>query len=510
LYRIVVMNVPVGPDKDDTATFPRSAGVARMPSASYHNSPLLWSSNVTEGGCKSAMEYIRQLNVCRGFCAVAHNISKPIIHWAILERQGIGRFFETAVTTCLRAASLERPCLVDTTVRDPFFTLRSFISMPLDLDVLEEANAETDENSLLSRGEALELQDAIQRLQRPGASEWSLSDFPNNQNPTIFYRHILPLVPPSHRDDSKKSAFDQSTLFLDEIIHHSDRTIISPNWGPPLLWETSTFENIPPSQTNTSNICTRDDEQLITQMHNYMFQPTKLAKELHKAYRRRVLGNDTTKEPYGAIHIRFHILRTAYKVFPKNDSHTAAMQDAIDTMASRIWKRILHQQERQQKQQQPLTAKWWLVSDNLLHGKRMTVALNANARSANSTVQFYSDNGEKYHKSYKNSTTNSDVDDILNRVLGHRYSSLKPHHVIGSGEGTIHHSTDPEAMGILGHETMATSIVDWMVLWESDCAIVTVGAFSSSGARGRSKVLFGNPKRVRRHMIQMYVRQPIQ
>jgi hypothetical protein len=39
---------------------------------------------------------------------------------------------------------------------------------------------------------------------------------------------------------------------------------------------------------------------------------------------------------------------------------------------------------------------------------------------------------------------------------------------------------------------------------------VTVGAFSSSGARGRSKVLFGNPKRVRRHMIQMYVRQPIQ
>jgi hypothetical protein len=54
LYRIVVMNVPVGPDKDDTATFPRSAGVARMPSASYHNSPLLWSSNVTEGGCKFA------------------------------------------------------------------------------------------------------------------------------------------------------------------------------------------------------------------------------------------------------------------------------------------------------------------------------------------------------------------------------------------------------------------------------------------------------------------------
>jgi hypothetical protein len=507
--------------KETNATHLPMTSVTAISTTRTFVSPWLWYAGTPERAdddqCDLAMSYIRQLNECRGECAMFHNISKPLLHWAVMGGQGMGRFIDNAVYTCLRAASLGRPCLVDSTLRDPFYTLRSFLSMPLDVDVMAEAENDGSSDSALtvfSKKEALELQDALLRLKHPGSGHWTVSDFlsASGGHPNDLYRHILPLIEPSsdHPNISGNSASD--TTIVSDIMRHSDRIAISPSWGPPSLWtKDPNYELIPPILTadvardNSPYSCQRGDDRLITKLQNYMFRPTKLSKELYMAYRRRVLGNDSQSHvdhlPYGSIHIRYHILRTTYKAFPPIDADSLKIQDAIRDMATTLWKRMDKEQAKNRERFQGIKH-WWIVSDNMHYSRSLAQTLNEMALAAKSELYFVTDGMSnkvrlsELPNSDNATTTHPDIDALLNKILAHRQSSVKPHHVIGSKEGTIHHSVDPDATGIFGQQYMATSIIDWMVLHESHCAIVTIGSFGASGARGRNKVPV-NPDKAR-------------
>jgi hypothetical protein len=457
------------------------------------SSSLLWkSTSLTsslsqsideDDNCHTAIQYFRQINECRGDCAVVHNISKPIFHWSFLTRQGFGRVVDNSIYQCAMAISLGRPCLVDISSRDPFFTLRSFISMPLDVDIVAEAqNGRTSQLSILTKEQAMELLDAISLLRHPGDADYS-EDIKERQ-----YNHILPLRKLSEEQQSNKKQFTT----LDEIRERYNHIVLSPNWGPPSFWDKSlVWSSIPPTtvqSTNHSSTCSRTDSRLITMIQNYMYRPTKLAIGLHRAYMNHVFGgsddddnnNNNNTMPYGAIHIRFQILRTANQ-FPKKERSLDQIRDAIYSIAKRLWKRITNL---------PKVMKvWWLVSDDVDYGNNVTEYLNEfSLNGLNGTIQFVTDNGDRIPDNKTN------VGIWLGRILGHRFSSLKPKRVLGSKEGTIHHSIDPDATGPLGHEFMATSILDWMVLHESDMAIVTAGSFGASGARGRNKALLETEK----------------
>ncbi|KAG7338709.1 hypothetical protein IV203_037311 [Nitzschia inconspicua] len=481
----------------------------------------LWKTDDSKNDtdCNLAMLYIRQLNECRGECAIVHNISKPLVHWAIMGGQGMGRFIDNAVYTCLRAASLGRPCLVDSTVRDPFFTLRSFLSMQLDVDVLEEAQEKGDQNGftfqVFSKTEALELKHAISRLKHGGSGHWTMSDFSPGVDLTTRYKHVLPLIESTEEEESSTESavikHSQSTM-LERIINQSNRIVISPSWGPPSLWTKNTkYESIPPaqntvSQNNVPFSCQRGDDRLVTKLQNYMFRPTRLAKELLKAYKRRVLLGSNSSDTinavehlsYGSIHIRFHILRTTYKAFPPIDADKVKIHDAIHDMAAELWKRLVKEKKKYLQELQGIKH-WWIVSDNMDYSQLLANFLNVMATEARSDLKFVTDGLDRSQE--KQPATNDTgiaggIDDVLNRILEHRRSSSKTHHVKGSREGTIHHSVDPGATGPLGHELLATSIVDWMVLHESHCSVTTIGSFSASGARGRNKIPI-NPDRAK-------------
>ena len=50
------------------------------------------------------------------------------------------------------------------------------------------------------------------------------------------------------------------------------------------------------------------------------------------------------------------------------------------------------------------------------------------------------------------------------------------------------HSNNIKARGLFGHASMAVSVADWMVLHESEAALITHGSYGGTGARGRGKI----------------------
>lgn len=58
-------------------------------------------------------------------------------------------------------------------------------------------------------------------------------------------------------------------------------------------------------------------------------------------------------------------------------------------------------------------------------------------------------------------------------------------------EKNAHSRQDGNAVGLFSHDMMKQSIMDWMVLHDSDLALVTKGAFGESGARGKGKYQTG-------------------
>jgi hypothetical protein len=427
------------------------------------------------------MQRIRQLNDCSMSpeCRNAHSFEKlpqPVLNTAFYRGQGMGRMLAMAAQTCLVAATVGRPCVVDQTIRDPHYTFRSFVESTLDVDInamvrLYEKNY-THTRPLFSEETVREAKKAISLLPNLADGSW-----PKESLEGHTFDHVLPL-------GNKEATGDPYQALVD----HPDKLALSPNWGDSWFskheWKWPCL--LPNSKTATEGerACKSIFEpRLSSLMQNYMWRPTALSYGLHKLHRQLVLGgkgddengvethndsSDEDKEEYGAIHLRFVLWKT---VDPKNE-------EQLRSKAQKLHDCLQYWQE-----EIPSVKKWWLVADMMEPASKLVDFINqqaANSTAETQKVQVFMENGwpEKtmtQKRGNKRAEAEITAQSVLKRIVSHRVG------------GALSHSLTKDTTGPLGHEHLASSMMDWMVLHESKIAIITAGAFGNTGANGNAK-----------------------
>ncbi|KAL3911122.1 MAG: hypothetical protein SGARI_001797 [Bacillariaceae sp.] len=429
----------------------------------------------------AVMKRIRQLNACSmsSECRNAHSLQQlpqPVLNLAMYRGQGMGRLLVHSATTCLVAASVGRPCMIDQTIRDPHYSFRSFVQSRLDVDIdtmvgLYDKNHTYATRPLLSEETAREAQRAISLLPNPASGQWTKDSL--NDAAAATFDHVVPL-------GNWETTGDPSHALLD----NPDKLGISPNWGD--SWFTKKEIKWPcliatDRYAQGEHECSQlGNARLNSLMQNYMYQPTPLSHSLHNLHKQLVLeekekaadarhnGGDS-EEVYGAIHLRFVLLK---KMDPNNDDHLRAKAQQ------------LHQCLQYWQEEEPSITKWWLVTDKMKPGVNLTNFINEEA--ANSTtgtkIEVFTENGWPETSAQAQAkrvngkmTAENQAQAVLRRVMSHRVG------------GELSHSLSPASTSPLGHEYLASSMMDWMVLYESKLAIITQGAFGGSGASGNGK-----------------------
>jgi hypothetical protein len=150
--------------------------------------------------------------------------------------------------------------------------------------------------------------------------------------------------------------------------------------------------------------------------------------------------------------------------------------------------------------------RWWVIADDLGEGANVTLQLREEAArweeeeerdgttaggTTRGKLEVYAEDGGRAYDDDEDGSRRSPVGGgrcatadcdrpaaraAMMRILANRRS-------VGRGG----HSNAAEARGPMGHEAMADSLVDWMVLHESNVAIVMQGSFGASGAKGNGK-----------------------
>ncbi|KAL3903752.1 MAG: hypothetical protein SGILL_010327 [Bacillariaceae sp.] len=425
------------------------------------------------------MRRIRQLNDCSmsAECRNAHSfqqLPQPVLNTAYYSGQGMGRMLAMAAQTCLIAATTGRPCLVDQSSRDPHYTFRSFVESTLDTDVdaivrLYDKN-NTLTRPLLTEVTAREAQQAIALLPSVKDGTWPKSALEGHT-----FDHVVPL--------GDKEATGDPYLALAE---NPDKMGLSPNWGDAwfakhaIKWPC--LLNSKSVQEGERSCYSAFDPRLSALMQNYMWRPTALSYGLHKMHKELVLGggkngtdsnSEVENEEYGAIHLRFVLWKS---VDPKDENQLRAK-------AQKLHNCLQHWQE-----EEPSIKKWWLVADMMEPGAKLVDFINEQASNSSSTVQVFMENGwpEKMKlktKQAKPKNASERVQQekeeaahgVLQRIVSHRVG------------GALSHSLSKDSTGPMGHEHLASSMMDWMVLYESKIAIITAGAFGETGANGNGK-----------------------
>uniref|UniRef100_A0A7S4IFW3 Uncharacterized protein n=1 Tax=Odontella aurita TaxID=265563 RepID=A0A7S4IFW3_9STRA len=313
------------------------------------------------------------------------SVAAPVHHYAVYDGQGFGRIIDHSVHTCMFAADLRRPCVIDLDARDRYYTWRSFINVGTynwDWRIVQH-----HENIL----------DALGKLEKPGSAEWK---------EPFEYDDVLPMV---WREDwgTAKRHFEYWSGYNNAT---RDKILLSPNWGPWFVKKVSW-----PTTDRKTLGCSR--QRLHTKIQNAMYAPTSLALELHRERRNLVIGASA----YGSIHLRLSLFKRTQDQIVKSLKSCLEMYPRIE--------------------------KWWLIADN----NGLDMANNI------------SENIGKIRHAY--------TEELFNRTMN-KHSGM-------------------EMKKLFAHETMAPSIQDWMVLHESDVAIVSRGSFGSTGARGNGKVPAG-------------------
>jgi hypothetical protein len=411
--------------------------------------------------CEWVTRRIRQLNDCAisPDCRHAHSfqqLPQPMLNIAYYKDQGFGRLIEHSVKTCLIAASVGRPCLVDITKRDEYYTFRSFIESRLDVDVNALAeeyrrfNASSENNNyylhfgnkpILEEDTVTEIRQAFARLAQPQVGHWTSQDLKG-----IDFQHVLPLGDDSYTDHPDEA-----------MLQNPHKLAISPNWGT--SWFGRKGINWPASKGSCHG------GKLQTYMQNYMYRPTALLRQLHQHHKELVLGTtwDSTNRPFGAIHLRFVIMRSS-KVFPNDNEGPQVIDNALQDMA----RKLLHCLQVVKQDDATAVDKWWLLTDKLTYGQNLTRYLNE--MSTNSSSQYHPQVFLETDPADKTQTSS-----IIQKIASHRLN------------GEIAHSLNKNAVGLLGHEFMASSMLDWMALYESKVSLITEGAFAGTGAKGNGK-----------------------
>jgi hypothetical protein len=468
--------------------------------------------------CEMVTRQIRQRNDCAlsPECRHAHSfeqLPQPLLNIAYFKGQGFGRLIEHSVETCLIAASVGRPCLVDMTMRDQYFTFRSFIDSKLDINVdalAEEykkfhANEKTNRfdhfhlgnRPILEEETILEIKEAFKHLPKPELGHWT-----NQSLQGTHFNHVLPLAD-----------YDTMGHPGEAMMQNPHKVALSPNWGTSwfgqrsLKWPTFTPErtNETESLAEASSLTNRrlraapakslrhrknttvtmkvthpipqgachdkKDERLVTYMQNYMYRPTPLLRELHKEHRKLILGTEKHNAailPYGTIHLRFTIMRI-YKTFPEDSQGPQAIDKALRDLAKNLYQclQVIHQKQEGQAGAVPV-GEWWLVTDRLNFGQNLTDYVNEESAKSSDTYQpqIFLETNQADKKA---------THPIIKKIALHRQN------------GEIAHSLDDKAISPMGHEFMASSMLDWMALHESKLSLITKGAFATTGARGNGK-----------------------
>ena len=384
----------------------------------HHEKNLIRVDGVDKNAtCDDLMEHFHQV------IAAFHNnpnsinastTAPPLINYGFYKGQGFGRLIEHSVSHCLLSLALDRPCLVDLTDRDPFYTWRAFLNTgTYDWQIEDKGSLES-----LLRG----VHGAIRALPQQEAGAWEAPHVPHTKS-----LHLMEKLDwPPGRTDRRR--------YWKHIEPWRDipKALLSPNWGS--AWF--------PSLTPPARFGTCHRKELITRIQNSMYQPTPLTKKLF-AMRRREVFPDNFDRPFGAIHLRFVILQIQ-KMLPK--------EDIDDTQVLKGLTKCI-----QYAYQKTNLTDWWLISDK--PARAISVA-DRLVEQSDHLFHIY------YHEGISNATTVTD------------------------------HSNNIRARGLFGHASMAVSVLDWMVLHESEAAIVTFGtSYGDTGARGRGKVnredLFG-------------------
>jgi hypothetical protein len=438
-------------------------------------SPLLWKISEQpydgEDEVSFIMRRIRRLNDCTisAECRNAHSydeLPQPLLNWAVYGGQGIGRLIEHSTTHCLNAASVGRGCLVDQTSshrssgaenRDSWYTFRSFVQVWVDVDLdglaRQYRKNYTYQPHILSQATVEEAIHAHSLLPNNAYGHWTEKEITKDMR----FDHVLPLGDENVTQN-----------LVETILNNSHKLVLSPNWGT--SWFTVLEFPISSLLPASSRVTYADIRlKLDSFMQNYMYRPTPLLYGLHKEYNKLVLGDGGEEvESYGAIHLRFFFLGVPSE---KEDP------DGCDR-ALRDWGVRLHQCVRFWQHVDPSIQKWWLIADDLGKGRNLTLFVKEEAarwelQNDSPRLEIMMEDSWPAGREPMN-----EAQTVLSRILRKRHDT-------GLGHSGFNRP--------MGHDDMADSLLDWMVLHESKIAMLTAGSFGNSGAKGNGKFEGGTP-----------------
>ena len=272
--------------------------------------------------CDQLLQHFHQIS--QRFHDGDPTVAPPLINYGFYAGQGFGRLVDHSMSHCLLSFTLDRPCLIDLSDRDPFYTWRAFLHTG-SYDWEFESNAHTAADRAQLAVLAARVRQAVVQLPNQGAGEWA------DPVPHVPDLHLMgKLNWPKGKTDRQK----YFGYILPWRADHIPKALLSPNWGS--AW-------FPHLQTPVYfGQCHR--QQLMTLMQNAMYEPTPLSMKLHTLRRYQVMRNPL--RPYGAIHIRFVILQIE-KIFQGEDKELVTALESC-----------LHYAQTKTN-----VTEWWLISD---------------------------------------------------------------------------------------------------------------------------------------------------
>eukprot|EP00980_Cylindrotheca_fusiformis_P011480 scaffold2663_cov73-Cylindrotheca_fusiformis.AAC.2 len=374
----------------------------------------------------------------------------PFHNYAGYHGQGFGRIVEHTVLSCLFATMiLQRPCTLDfDSCRDIYWTWRSFINV----------NTFNWDWNILSTKQKHDIIHTLQTnlpLPIEKSDEW-----PNNNNNNILNNsQVLPLKWNNNNNNNK--TLEDHLNEWKAGTSNNNKILVSPNWGND--W----YRHVPLS--NLINEATHGQckfNKFRTVLQNSMYAPTSLSKTLHQERIHRLLvptllqKKKDQQQPqqqdqppqqqqkeneykYGAIHLR-SILSDASIRMDYSISHP----EIVNALSQCLLKAT-----KTTKKFNEISV-WWIIGDNRTIAEHMKQSLQ-----------------ERHHSSSSFNSSSwqfvlEDDDNFWNALMHSGHAMKQRYH----------------------QEQMASSMMDFMVLHESTIAIVSHGAFGSTGARGNGKV----------------------
>ena len=425
--------------------FFRTRGALSAGAAAGATAAITGGDGVEDAGCRALLRRAMQLQ--ERWRAGEPGAAAPLVHYASLRGQGFGRLLQHALETFVFATLLDRPFVLDIRSRDLTFTWRSFFTHgdynwrpPLWMEPL-----------------LLGIQDQV----APDEAGAEIRDGGAGLPPGWFF--------PGASEDERRNATRMGELVSHEWHARGPRgsqIAVVPNWGKS-TWFLCTGVKRMVFQLMASYRCPGMSEAggRLTPPQlppgygrwyglSFLFKPTALAWEVYRNDRASVLGegHGDGGAPFGAIHLRTRNVHGLVQLRegPEELTNYAVGTSFMNKRAGEaIPSQIVSSMARDLRAclQSGVAAgvgKWWLLSDNV----DVAQALAATEELKGMLVQGY-------HANY--SATNA-------------------------------HSDSAAAKGLFGHPLMASSVSDWMAIWDSAVAFVGDGsAYGMTAAVGTGK-----------------------